>query len=89
MRPRTLEGLDVVAVPTFIADLNDVSAVDVRQYIAPVIVVLDEIALSETEAVAYALTGNADSGNGEVASFVIFALNAILGKDRFVQRLTD
>ena len=85
MRPRSLEGLDVIAVPAFVANFYDVSAADMSQNVAPVIVVLDEIALGEADAVANALSGDADSRNGEVAGLAEFSLDAILGKNHFVQ----
>ena len=59
------------------------------QDITPVIVVLDEIALRESYAVSDALSGHADSRNGEVPGLVKFALDAILRKDHFIQRTMD
>src|ERR1700722_547193 len=55
------------------------------QDIAPVIVVLNEIALGEPYTVSDALPGNTNSRNGEVASLAKFALDAILRKNCFVQ----
>src|SRR6266436_2462724 len=57
-----------------------------RQNIAPVIVVLNEIALGEPYTVSDALPGNADSGNGKITGLAKFALDAILRKDCFIQR---
>src|ERR1700722_8686176 len=56
------------------------------QDIAPVIVVLNEIALGEPYTVSDALPGNTNSRNGEVAGLAKFALDAILRKDCFIQR---
>src|SRR5437899_2161620 len=48
LRPRSLEGLDIISVPTFVTKLQGVSTADVGQHIAPVVVVLNEIPLCET-----------------------------------------
>src|ERR1700686_3643090 len=56
------------------------------QDIAPVIVVLNEIALGKPYTVSDALSGNADSRDGEVTSLAKFALNPILGKNCLIQR---
>src|SRR5208282_581361 len=85
MRPRTLERLDVIAVPAFVAHLQYVRATHMRQNIAPVVVVLNEIALRETQAVAEVLSGYADDRNGEVAGLVQLALNAIPVKHYIIQ----
>ena len=85
MRPRALERLDVVSEPAFVTNLQDVSPANMAKNIAPVIVVLNEIALGEADAVAHALSGNAHAWNGEVTRFPEKALDAILGKDGFVQ----
>src|SRR5208283_997714 len=85
MGPWPFERLDVVAVPAFVADFYDVSALHVGQNVAPVIVVLDEITLSEADTVSDALSGDRDSRNGEVASLAQFSLDAVLGKNHFVQ----
>src|ERR1700745_389847 len=49
------------------------------------IVVLDEVALGETHAVADGLTGDGDRGNGEIPCFPDKALDAIERKNTFVQ----
>ena len=59
MRPRPLEGLHVVSEPALVAHLQHVRAADVRQNVAPVIVVLDEIALGKADAVSDRLPGDA------------------------------
>ena len=50
LRPGPLEGLDVISVPAFITELQSVRALYMREDVAPVIVVLNEIALRETDA---------------------------------------
>src|SRR5215471_332615 len=85
MRPGPLEGFDVIAVPAFVANFYDVSTLHMGQNVAPVIVVLDEITLREANAVGNALSGDGDTRNGEVASLAEFTLDAVLGKNRFVQ----
>ena len=52
--PRALEGFDVVAVPPFIAELQSMGASNMGEDIAPVIVMLDEITLGETNAIGHA-----------------------------------
>src|SRR5579864_3109018 len=51
LRPRTLEGFDVIPVPAFITELQSVRASYMREDIAPVIVVLNEVALREADTV--------------------------------------
>ena len=53
----TLEWLDVIAVPAFVSELQRVRAAHMREHVAPVIVVLDEIALREAHAVGLAAIG--------------------------------
>src|SRR5580700_1329062 len=57
-----------------------------RQNIAPVVVMLNEIPLREAYTVSNVLPGNADSRDGKVAGLAKFALDAILRKDCFIQR---
>src|SRR5215472_6764050 len=85
MGPGSLKRFYVVSVPTLVSNFNDVCAVNVCQHVAPVIVVLDEIALREPDAVPDILPGDSDSGNRKVAGFADFSFNSILGKNNFVQ----
>src|SRR5450755_567731 len=62
------------------------SAANMGKHIAPVIVVLDEISLREADAISDVLSGNGDSGNGEVAGLAQEPLDAILREDRFIER---
>src|SRR5579863_8787384 len=54
LRPRSLEGLNVVSIPSFIPELQRVCAPHMGKHVAPVIVVLNEVALSETDTVCLA-----------------------------------
>src|SRR5580704_10447435 len=85
MRPRPFERFHVIAEPTFIAYLQDVSAAYVSQYVAPVVVVLNEIALSKPDPISNALSGDGDTWDSEVAGLAEKALDAILSEDRFVE----
>src|ERR1700727_60650 len=50
LRPRTLERFYVVAIPALVTELQSVRTLHMGQYIAPVIVMLNEIALREADA---------------------------------------
>src|ERR1700722_7074425 len=60
-------------------------AVDLGQHIAPVIVVLDEIALRKSNAVADVLAGDVNCGDVKVAGFVVNTLDAAVSNGDFVQ----
>ena len=66
MRPRALERLHIVSKPAFVAYLQHVSATHMGQNIAPVIVMLDKIALGKADAISDVLTAHTDSRNGEI-----------------------
>src|SRR3954471_4036911 len=51
LRPRALEGFDVVSIPAFIAELQSMGSSDVGEDIAPVVVVLDEITLRKANTI--------------------------------------
>src|SRR5882724_8121979 len=85
MRPGTFERLHVVAKPTFIARFQDVSAAYMRQHVAPVVVVLYEVALRKADPISDALSGDGDAWDREVAGLAEKALNPILGEDGFVE----
>src|SRR5689334_15818552 len=55
------------------------------QYIAPVIVVLNEVALGKSHSVAHRLPGYGNRGNGEIAGLTLKAFDPILRKDGFVE----
>ena len=85
MRPWSLERLNVIAKPAFIPDFYHMRAMHMRQYVAPVIIVLDEIALGEAHAIPNTLPGDGNPRDGEIAGLPQFPLNAILSKDEFIQ----
>ena len=89
-RPRSLKGLDIVAKPSFVAELQDVSATHVGQNVAPVIVVLDEIALRKALPIKSAEPSrlkarNSHRWDGEIASLMLDPFDTVLGEDSFVQ----
>src|SRR6516165_8991233 len=57
------------------------------EHVTPVVIVLDEIALRETQAISDTLAGYADSGNGEIAGLIELPFNAVLRKDGLVERI--
>src|SRR5690348_13736527 len=57
LRPWPLERLDVVAVPALVSELQRVGATHMRQHIAPVVVVLDEVTLRKADAVSLTAVG--------------------------------
>src|SRR5882757_462400 len=85
MGPRSLERLDIVAKPAFVTHFQDVCALDVGENVAPVVIVLDEITLRETNAISHALSSDADARDTEVTGLALKSLDAILRKDGFIQ----
>ena len=89
--PRSLEGLDIVAKPSFVSEFQDVCTANVGQYVPPVIVVLDEIALGKAlpieaaEAVQIGKSRHPHRWDGEIASLMLHTFDPVLGEDGFVQ----
>ena len=85
LRARPLKGLQIVAEPTLVPDLQYVRTADVGEHIAPVIVVLNKSALRKTDSIAIRLPDHRDRRHAEIAGLVVVALNPVGGEDRFVQ----
>src|SRR5579871_6386015 len=92
LRPRTLERLHVISIPPFIPELEGVGATHMCEYVAPVVVVLDEIALGKTDAVRLAAV-RVDSVHGNRWNCVVLgtasqnALYPVVSESRFIQRI--
>src|ERR1035437_4158647 len=91
LRPRALEGLDVISVPALVPESKRVGTAHVREHVAPVIIVLDEVTLSEANAVCR--TGiRVDSVHRDTVHRVILgsaaqhALNSALPSRHFIHR---
>ena len=76
---------DVIAVPSFIASLDDVTALDVGEDVAPVVAVLDVVAEGEAGAEAYAEAGDIDDRNGEGAAGGGETFNAVVTDEGFIE----
>ena len=78
--------MQVVAVPSFVADLEAVATMDLGQHITPMITMLDKVALRKAISKADAKLADVHDGNGKRASLVGEAFNPVVTEARFIEQ---
>src|ERR1700745_3261190 len=79
------EQCQVVTSAAFVSESEGMSTMDVAKHFSPVVVMLDEVTLGETDAKAYPYTGYAYTGDCEVTCLVENSLHFHVTESGFVQ----